>query len=894
MYHVYARALAPVALALELLCVMAGVEAQNSHPSELCVATDPNRDQRLVSDEDQLLEAVMDPKVACVLVSQTIFLSNEGNSPESLLFEGKGCVRYGWPFCAHQILTHTVAIAPAPGLLDTEAELHYPKGTLYSTNLEFLGTGRCTLIGMRIFGLLDLEDLGVATAVELDDGGDSSLDLSGVTLGIPLDARHVLGGNGGINDTKVFMHCGPRYELVLQLFALGTVEYSTYDASRGELHFTHTFTEELGSDLYTIDPFSPAKHVEVNVTSISISMNNAIFSCCESMECSGGECVDQTCEASLVDDNQGSVQYKGHEYTLLPKYRSSAQSQEECASSLDAELASFASMAELYEVTKALFVSEDGALLRTLRLTAWVSKEQSRDLDLHWIDPPWIEIHEHHEVEGRPGQDDVVAGVTDCVAVDVISQLLLYQECTKASSFICERKLPESIAQTPLPPPPRRYLSPSNSSSGEGGLPQVALVVMLVAGGLVAAFALMVCYPAWRRTRLGKLFASRHRSSHVDAAARLGSVYLTNSVAEDMMSIEAELEMEGEVVRMPVNRLRTEFEKLLMETTKNTRVTSEHSVSDAHAARGDSSSSHAVYSNSKSPTRPIKFPSIEGYQIIKELGQGTHATCYLAKDGNVELWAIKVPRSDHTTVKVVQEAYFLQLFDHANVVAHKRTIVRHGKIVLVTEFCDKGDVHTLLKRADRPFSERFICHTLLQCAMGLSRMHACNIAHRDVKPANILLKSGALFKLADLGASCMILDTEHTSFTGTPLFMAPEVLAGEAQAVQTDIYSLGCMAYMMCMLKTPYHSETVNGLISSIRNDAYAGIPTHLFSENLIELIRSMLLPRASERPTAEDICNLDWLFQFCCDDFESFSQNGGGFDNEISGRSTTVYDSAQ
>lgn len=58
-----------------------GVEAEK-HPSELCVQTDPNREHRYVRDQDQLLKAVMDPEVACVLVNQTIRLTQEGWGPE--------------------------------------------------------------------------------------------------------------------------------------------------------------------------------------------------------------------------------------------------------------------------------------------------------------------------------------------------------------------------------------------------------------------------------------------------------------------------------------------------------------------------------------------------------------------------------------------------------------------------------------------------------------------------------------------------------------------------------------------------------------------------------------------------------------------------------------------
>lgn len=59
---------------------------------------------------------------------------------------------------------------------------------------------------MRAFGLLDLEDLGLARGLELLDGGGGSDPDSPqleVALDIPIDARHVLGGNAGLNDTKV-------------------------------------------------------------------------------------------------------------------------------------------------------------------------------------------------------------------------------------------------------------------------------------------------------------------------------------------------------------------------------------------------------------------------------------------------------------------------------------------------------------------------------------------------------------------------------------------------------------------------------------------------------------------------------------------------------------------
>mmetsp|Transcript_43364 Transcript_43364/g.81270 ORF Transcript_43364/g.81270 Transcript_43364/m.81270 type:complete len:212 (-) Transcript_43364:104-739(-) len=202
--------------------------------------------------------------------------------------------------------------------------------------------------------------------------------------------------------------------------------------------------------------------------------------------------------------------------------------------------------------------------------------------------------------------------------------------------------------------------------------------------------------------------------------------------------------------------------------------------------------------------------------------------------------------------------------------------------MVATEYCDYGDLEELVKKRSTPFSEQFILHMLLQCAMGLASMHSNLVAHRDIKPSNILLTSKGLFKVGDLGCSCLIVDTTHTSLVGTPFFMAPEILSGEPQDLQTDIYSLGCVAYLMCMLRYPFSSHSLSDLTTQVQMSDHDEIPVGAYSRNLIRLIDRMLSKDAYCRPTSSEICEIEWLFDFCHGDFEHFLGTDGAFHREV------------
>jgi NIMA (never in mitosis gene a)-related kinase len=84
------------------------------------------------------------------------------------------------------------------------------------------------------------------------------------------------------------------------------------------------------------------------------------------------------------------------------------------------------------------------------------------------------------------------------------------------------------------------------------------------------------------------------------------------------------------------------------------------------------------------------------------------------------------------------------------------------------------------------------------------------IMHRDLKPANLFIDADGSLKVGDLGLGRQLSDQTAAAFSkvGTPLYMSPEVLNGSGYDWKNDVWSLGCIAYELCMLRSPFKDKT--------------------------------------------------------------------------------------
>ncbi|KAI3675621.1 hypothetical protein L1987_85212 [Smallanthus sonchifolius] len=176
---------------------------------------------------------------------------------------------------------------------------------------------------------------------------------------------------------------------------------------------------------------------------------------------------------------------------------------------------------------------------------------------------------------------------------------------------------------------------------------------------------------------------------------------------------------------------------------------------------------------------------------------------------------------------------------------------------LLMEYAPGGSIADVIKEEGGCLDECLIRSYTRQILLGLDYLHSNNLVHCDIKCSNILVCEDGV-KIGDLGCAKLAdYDGKYTSseFSGTPVFMAPEVARGEEQGFAADVWAVGCAVIEMATGCNPW--PEVKNPVSALYKIGYSGdvplFPVRL-SEEAKDFLKKCLRRNDEERWTVKQL----------------------------------------
>ena len=205
---------------------------------------------------------------------------------------------------------------------------------------------------------------------------------------------------------------------------------------------------------------------------------------------------------------------------------------------------------------------------------------------------------------------------------------------------------------------------------------------------------------------------------------------------------------------------------------------------------------------------PAPAPSTWGHLHVGErLASGAYGEIYVAHDPqlnrNVALKILRRGAARGQSVdQLLAEARTLARVQHPNVVTIHGADVREGRAGLWMELVHGQTLEAWL-HAQGTMGPGEVSAVGADICRALAAVHAAGLVHGDVKAQNVMRESGGRVVLMDFGAG-RAQDAEAVAVAGTPLYLAPEVLAGEPPTPRSDIYSVGILLFHLLTGAYPY------------------------------------------------------------------------------------------
>jgi serine/threonine-protein kinase len=217
--------------------------------------------------------------------------------------------------------------------------------------------------------------------------------------------------------------------------------------------------------------------------------------------------------------------------------------------------------------------------------------------------------------------------------------------------------------------------------------------------------------------------------------------------------------------------------------------------------------------------------------------------------------ALKVMRPDphHEELFALRfrdEALHSASLNHTNIATLFDYGEDDGVAFLVMELVDGKPLSQII-RENGPLPADQVRSVLGQCALALGVAHEAKVVHRDVKPANILVREDGLVKLTDFGISRALDASGHTragDLLGTPSYLSPEQALGRPATGASDLYALGIVGHEMLCGAKPFEKPTPIATAMSHIHEPPPPLPDDV-PEDLAGVIEHLLAKDPLERP---------------------------------------------
>ncbi|WFD34539.1 hypothetical protein MCUN1_001380 [Malassezia cuniculi] len=210
-----------------------------------------------------------------------------------------------------------------------------------------------------------------------------------------------------------------------------------------------------------------------------------------------------------------------------------------------------------------------------------------------------------------------------------------------------------------------------------------------------------------------------------------------------------------------------------------------------------------------------------------------------------------------------EKQVLLSGLDNPNILSPLDLFESDEALFLITEFCAGGQLfdHIVARGA---YSENDARAILRQLLSAVAYLHEHNIVHRDIKPENILLRSDndtSNILLSDFGLAQVIKSEMLLSASGSPQYIAPEVLLGVGYGRRVDVWSCGIVAYALLCGYTPFNGKDVHDTFEKIiaRKIEFADEFWSDKSDGAKEFIRKCL-SKKEQRFSAAEALKDPWL----------------------------------